>query len=597
MNFSTPLTTYEITGNLDGWNLSFSHTSPENNLEIATWKLKSDAPRKLPVLKLLFRVPQQDSQVKWQPKTSIATLAESHHYLQWWWNGGRNHTSLVKSAPVYSFMNLEGINCVTFALSDALRDTFCSTGPKEEKNIAITTEFELFTVEEAPLTETEFSIRIDRRPLFYADVLRQVSDWYAAMPRYTPSPVPQVARLPLYSSWYQFQKDVSAEKLERELDRIAESGMKVVILDDGWQCEAIQGGGSHYRTCGAWQPFAGKFPDMAGHVQKFHDKGIRYMVWFAVPYVGCEAKEIFERFEGKYLDPEATETRTLDPRYPDVREYIIQTYERAVREWDLDGLKLDFIDQFHLCGRKDPAAQSNYIGCDIKSLPDAVDRLLSDTMSRLRKLKPDIMIEFRQLYIGPAIRKYGNMFRACDCAHDILQNRVRTIDIRLLAGDTATHADMTIWSPEDTAEIAALQLLNVLFSVPQVSVLLEKLPARHWAMVKFWMKFFVDHMETLQHGKLVPLHPELSYPVVTAYGKNETITAVYAKGFAILVDSGRRHLIVNATHGSEVILDIKSVPTSVRAFDVLGKEVKAACPDHAGLVKLQVPPSGYMEVV
>ena len=592
MNFSTGMMDYELKGELNGWQIEFTATAPETELEIATWKLTADTTRTLPTLKLIFSVPQLDSQVKWYPKS---TLAESHHYLPWWWNGRTVHTSLVRNTPVCAFMNLEGTNRMTFALSDVVRDSYFSAGPRDQR--FITTEIDLYTVAEAPRRVVEFSLRLDRRRLFYADVLRQVSDWYAAMPDYVPTPVPDAARLPLYSTWYQYQKDVSAVKVERELERLADSGLKTIILDDGWQCEATQGGGSSYTTCGAWQPFPGKFPDMAQHVRRFHDRGIRYMIWFSVPFVGREATEVFARFEGKYLNPEATDTRTLDPRYPDVREYIIGTYERAVREWDIDGLKLDFIDQFHLHGQRDPAAASHYAECDIKCLPEAVDRLLSDANRRLKQLKPDILIEFRQLYIGPAIRKYGNMFRASDCAHDMLENRVRTIDVRLLAGDTAVHSDMTIWSPEDTAEIAALQILNVLFSVPQISVQLAKLNDRTWAMVKFWMKFATDHQNTLQLGRLEPLHPELSYPLVTAYGVDEDITAVYADGLAVKVSSGKPHLIVNAKHGGEVILDLPAIPLRVKTADVLGNEVPVACPARSGLTRMAVPPSGFLEIV
>ena len=37
---------------------------------------------------------------------------------------------------------------------------------------------------------------------------------------------------------------------------------------------------------------------------------------------------------------------TLDPRYPEVRQYLIDTYVKALRDWELDGFKLDFIDRF-----------------------------------------------------------------------------------------------------------------------------------------------------------------------------------------------------------------------------------------------------------
>ncbi len=36
----------------------------------------------------------------------------------------------------------------------------------------------------------------------------------------------------------------------------------------------------------------------------------------------------------------------LDPRYPEVREFLIGIYEKALLDWDLDGFKLDFVDEF-----------------------------------------------------------------------------------------------------------------------------------------------------------------------------------------------------------------------------------------------------------
>ncbi len=109
-------------------------------------------------------------------------------------------------------------------------------------------------------------------------------------------------------------------------------------------------------------------------------------------------------------------------------EYLISTYENAVKEWDLDGFKLDFIDSFRQPGTENPDAAP---GRDFVSVPDAVDRLMTDIKSRLIALKPNICIEFRQAYIGPLMHKYGNMFRAADCANDTLANKVRTIDLRL----------------------------------------------------------------------------------------------------------------------------------------------------------------------
>ena len=85
-----------------------------------------------------------------------------------------------------------------------------------------------------------------------------------------------------------------------------------------------------------------------------------------------------------------------------------------MREWDIDGLKLDFIDAIGFHGA-DPAIKDSYAGRDIRSLPEAINSLLKDVHMRLTALKPDFLFEFRQSYVGPAIRQYGNMIRAADC--------------------------------------------------------------------------------------------------------------------------------------------------------------------------------------
>ena len=46
-------------------------------------------------------------------------------------------------------------------------------------------------------------------------------------------------------------------------------------------------------------------------------------------------------------------------------------------------------------------------GMDYALVEEAVCRLLTDVREALTAIKPDILIEFRQNYIGPAIRGFG----------------------------------------------------------------------------------------------------------------------------------------------------------------------------------------------
>ena len=129
----------------------------------------------------------------------------------------------------------------------------------------------------------------------------------------------------------------------------------------------------------------------------------------------------------------------LDPRFPEVRRFLVDTYARAMKEWDLDGFKLDFIDAIRFWG-EDPAEKENFKGRDIKSVPIAVEKLMTEVHAALTAIKPDALVEFRQGYVGPGIRKFGNMLRVGDCPGSARRNRVAIANLRLASGDTAAVA-------------------------------------------------------------------------------------------------------------------------------------------------------------
>ena len=69
---------------------------------------------------------------------------------------------------------------------------------------------------------------------------------------------------------------------------------------------------------------------MPAHVAKIHELGMKYVVWFSVPFVG-EHSKAYERFKGKYLyESKRLNTAVLDPRFPEVREYLINIYALVV---------------------------------------------------------------------------------------------------------------------------------------------------------------------------------------------------------------------------------------------------------------------------
>jgi alpha-galactosidase len=225
---------------------------------------------------------------------------------------------------------------------------------------------------------------------------------------------------------------------------------------------------------------------------------------------------------------------------------------------------------------------------------------MTDVMAELRKLRPDVMIEFRQPYIGPLIRKYGNMFRASDCPNSYLLNRVRTLDLRLLSGATAVHADMIMWHPGEPVETAALQLLHILFSVPQVSVRLRDIPKDHLEMVKFYLQYWNANRKVLLDGKLEPLFPAANYPLVVASAGDKQIVGLYGESF-VTIDPRRptRSIdVVNGKSSDKVILTADKPLGAYRYVikDCRGRVVKQGSTRLQAAVSFKVPPSGLLSL-
>lgn len=312
---------------------------------------------------------------------------------------------------------------------------------------------------------------------------------------------------------------------------------------------------------------------------------MKVMLWFSVPFVG-KYSENFKKFEGKYLNKPG-ECGILDPRFPECRKFTVELYKNAALNWNLDGLKLDFIDSFKLT----EYSSRDYGSMDYISLEDAVEAFLKEINTELKTLNPDFLIEFRQKYIGPAVRQVGNMLRVNDCPCSSEQNKTGITDIRFLAGNTAVHSDMIMWNNSDTVESAAYQMISTIYGVPQISVRLDEITEEQRKMLKFYLDFWVKNRETLLEGKLTAENPENGYSlikseldgraVITAYAKNDVDISDFTSG-SIINASGRDYIIVLA--------DRKMRFT---AYDCMGNVVLSDVL-NGGILKLFVPKCGIL---
>ena len=532
-----------------------------------------------PVFTIGWRLPLIDIQFEWYPTCRF------DRSLRVDWQGPVK-SKISSSAPVYCFYNAAARNRFTMALSDVYTQLGCSLGVREEDGM-------LLCKVEIPLDATgvthEYAVTLyrDRDDVSFAQALRRVSDWWETDCGLAPMPVPEEARSAMYSTWYSFHQATVASEIEAECARAAALGFKTVIVDDGWQTDDGRRG---YAFCGDWQAAESKIPDMRKHVATIHALGMKYVLWYSVPFMGYHSKH-WDSFKDKLLcRVDRMGAGVMDPRYPAVRDYLISTYVRALKDWNIDGFKLDFIDSFNPGQNPLPAPTPDM---DYALVEDAVNRLMTDVMNALRAIRPDILIEFRQSYIGPAMRTFGNMFRVGDCPADPISNRVGVIDLRLLSGSTAVHSDMLMWHRDDTAEAAARQILSVIFAVPQISVRLDTITEAHRQMLSFWLGFLRDHRELLR-APLEAQAPQNLYPLVSAQKDDEAVIALYDGGRIVDLpeDAGTVYLL-NATPDTRVALASAS-PRRFHAVlrDCLGRVTEERDVDAASLCLLEVPVSG-----
>lgn len=527
----------------------------------------------------LFHMPCVDVQYMWHPDSRARRVLDADWRLN-------IHSMLTVSAPVAMLFNGEGNNTYTFASSEVRKITSVEFGVADGSS-GVAGKIAMGLRQFEGTDHTTLRIRADYRRIPCYQALDAVRVWWEEVLPITPMDVPAVARNSMYSSWYNFHQNIQADVLEEECRLGKQLGMDTIIVDDGWQ---TADGGGGYGYTGDWTPYEGKIPDMRAFVDHVHAIGMKVMLWYSVPFMGYFSTN-WQQFKGMILRREdRNNTGILDPRYPEVRDFLKGMYVSALKDYDLDGFKLDFIDRF-----TKPDDDIIKPGMDHDCVQEATDHLMTEIMNSLRAIKPEVMIEFRQRYIGPCMRQFGNIFRVADCPVDITTNRVGIVDLRMLSGNTAVHSDMVTWNNAEKTEDAALQILNTIFGVTQLSKVIRDMTPEHLKMTAFWLKFARENQAVLQLSTLIPYEPQYLYPVITACDAQEEITCVYADNKVIEPNLNmRRSQLINASWQPRLALRLRREASArVSTYDCMGQlvgvEERAFI---AGIHEIAVPRSG-----
>jgi alpha-galactosidase len=523
-----------------------------------------------------------DGIVYWQPDWGL----RRHLPAEW---ASRRSISFLRSAPVGSLVDGANGNVITWALSETLhRIEVRREGVREESS-----QFRGTFVVQVPAGDEPYEVvlRLDRRPMPYWSALSDVAAWWDQLLGAQP-PTPVQGRKATYCTWYSMHQMLSADGIERTARLARDLGFRNIIVDDGWQTADTSRG---YWYCGEWEVEPAKMGDLAAHVRAARSAGMAYLLWLAPSLLGRHSK-LQARFGDRTLGSlSAGDADILDPRYPEVRAHLTAACLRLLRTTELDGFKLDFLDAWLV---DDPPVAGS--GADVSDVESGVELWLRELHEQLSRYRPDVLLEFRQNYTGPRIQRYANLFRACDCPMDLVDNRSRTLDLRLLLPGRTVHSDPLLWDPSAAPEVAAEHLLNALFSVPQVSLDLATLAPGQREMLSFWLGFMDEHADALLYGSIEPARPDLGYPQARSRGAGETIVAAYSDlPVAVRAADGPRVILVNATSGPSLVVEVltESHVEVLSIVDHQGRPVSG----HArtlppGLHRLAVPRSGLVEL-
>lgn len=552
-----------------------------NGLYTYKFSISSEQPNSPKPITLRWCIPSFNMKGVWKP----GGVHDKRQQYDWELEHVKSRVSV--DAPVICVFGHDDSNIHTIACSDAANLISMNALLREEDNYEYC-HLSFFTERHPEISSYTCDIRIDTRPILFSQALQEVSQWWESYDSMKPSPIPAVASVPLYSSWYQFHQDLDPEVLLSECKLAYDLGYELIILDDGWQTKDSNRG---YDYTGDWEPE--RFPNMADFVQKVKATGMKFGLWYSVPFCGKHSKA-YQKFKGKFLTEEHRWAPVFDPRYPEVRQYLIDTYVKALKDWKLDAFKLDFIDEFKVYPS---TVLTKEDGRDYANVNEAVIQLFTDAMTALRAINPDIGIEFRQQYVGPILRKFGNMFRAFDCPNDAVSNRIRVTDVKLLCGATAVHSDPQTWHIKESVEVAALQVLNSFYGVPQMSMLLSELPKDHLAMIKFYTSYWRVHQDILLNGHFKPTSPLANYPVLESTKDQHTIIGVYEDAICTATIQDKLD-IINAKRSNSIVLRSQSeCDVQVIIYNCQGDTISQETQQITkGLIEFTVPPSGLIRI-
>ena len=193
----------------------------------------------------------------------------------------------------------------------------------------------------------------------------------------------------LYNSWYPYAFGIDEEKCLAFVDRCADLGAELFVIDDGW----MPGRRDPTRGLGDWTADPARFPHGLGVIaDRCREKGLLFGLWVEPEMVNPDSDLYRAHPDWVLRDPtrEPSLQRSqliLNLARDDVRDWIVETLDRIVTEYRPDYLKWDMNRYVTETGWPEASREEQ------RSLPVRYIQNLMAIWAHLNRKYPDLLLE------------------------------------------------------------------------------------------------------------------------------------------------------------------------------------------------------------
>ena len=205
-----------------------------------------------------------------------------------------------------------------------------------------------------------------------------------------------------------------------------------------------------------------------------------------------------------------------------------------------------------------------------------------ELVGRIRAVKPEALIEFRQNYATATNAGLATAFRAADVPFDYMDNFNECLQLRLHLGDKVPiHADPVYFNNRESVETVGRHMIASLAGVPMLSMELSSIADEHKKVIVNYTAFYREHRNVLNFGHWVIESRNGCNVFAKCSDEYETVIILADEMFAekALQDCSSKVTVLNLAGSSFSADGI--------VFDAQGKELENNIVPPGGRVVLQ----------